>query len=70
MTTLRCDYRMNLPCYTVTVLMVITCVLIYAIRYCIRTYKLLIPSTCTFYIISASIYQDLLYAYAVVWLVS
>ena len=33
---------MNLPCDAVTVLMVITCVLIYAIRHCIRTYKLLL----------------------------
>ena len=47
---------MNLPCDAVTVhmLMVITCVLIYAIRYCICAYELLLPSTCTFYIISAS----------------
>ena len=36
---------MNLPCDAVTVLMVITCVLIYAIRYCIRTYELLLPSS-------------------------
>ena len=35
---------MNLPCVAVTVLMVIICVLIYAIRYCIRTYKLLITT--------------------------
>ena len=58
---------MSLPCDTVTVLMVITCVLIYAIRCCIRTYKLLLPSACTFYIISPS--QDVLYTHAVVWLV-
>ena len=32
---------MNLPCDAVTVLMVITCVLIYIISYCIRTYKLM-----------------------------
>ena len=32
---------MNLPCDTVTVLMVITCVLIYVISYFIHTYKLL-----------------------------
>ena len=40
--------------------------MIYAIRYCIH--KLLLPSTCTFYIISASIYYDVLYTHAVVWL--
>ena len=39
MTTLHCDHRMNLPCDTVTVLMVITCALIYVINYCIRTYN-------------------------------
>ena len=39
MTTLHCDHRMNLPCDALTVLMVITCVLIY------HTYKLLQPST-------------------------
>ena len=56
MTTQHCDHHVNLPCDAVTVLMVITCVLIYAIKYCIRSYKLLLPSTYTFYIISASIY--------------
>ena len=35
MTTLHFDHRMNLPCDAVTVLMVITCVLIYEIKYCI-----------------------------------
>ena len=48
MTTLHCDHRLNLPCDAVTVWMMITCVLIYAIRYCSRTYKLLLPSTCTY----------------------
>ena len=43
MTTLHCDYRMNLPCDAVTGLMVITCVLIYVTSYYIRTYKLLQP---------------------------
>ena len=49
--TLLCDHRMNLPCDAVTLLMVITCVLIYAIRYCIPTYtyKLLLPSKCIFF---------------------
>ena len=56
---------MNLPCDAVTVLMVITCVSIYAIGYCICTYILLLPTT--FYIISASIYRDILYTHAVVW---
>ena len=45
MTTLHCDHRMNLHRDAVTVLMVITCALIYANRYGIRTYKLLLPST-------------------------
>ena len=54
MMTLHCDHSMNLPCDAVTVLMVITCVLIYEISYLIRTYKLLQPNTCIFYIISAS----------------
>ena len=42
MITLHCDQHMNLPRDAVTVLMVITsnCVLIYAIRHCIRTYEL------------------------------
>ena len=41
MTTLHSDHRMNLPCDTV-VLMVITCTLIYVIKYCIRAYELLL----------------------------
>ena len=40
MTILHCDHRMNLPCDAVTVLMVITHVLINAVRYCMCTYKL------------------------------
>ena len=60
---------MNLPCDAVTVLMVITYVLIYAIGYCIRAYILLLPNACIFYIISASIYQDVLYTHVVVWFV-
>ena len=41
MTTLHCDHRMCLPCDAVTVLMVITCVLIYVIRYRIRPFVLM-----------------------------
>ena len=51
------NFTLCLPCDAVTVLMVIACDLIYAIRYYICTYKLLLPSTCTFYIIFASIYS-------------
>ena len=40
MTTLHYDHRMKLPYDTVTVLMMITCVLIDAIRYWIRVYEL------------------------------
>ena len=43
MTTLHCDHHINLPYDAVTVLMVITCVLIYVISYFIHTYKLLQP---------------------------
>ena len=54
MTTLHCDHRMNLPCDVFTVLMVVTCVLIYVFSYNyiadIHTYKLLQPSKCIFYI--------------------
>ena len=39
MTTLHCDHCMNLPCDAVAGLMVTTYALIYAIRYCICTYK-------------------------------
>ena len=53
MTTLLCDHHMNLPSDAVTVLMVITCVLIYVI---FHTYKLLQSSMCIFCSISASIY--------------
>ena len=66
MTTLKCDHRMNLPCNAITELMMIICVLIYVISYFIRIYKLLKPSACIFYIISASI--DVMYTQAVVWL--
>ena len=69
MTTLHCDHRMNFPCDAITVLMVITCVLVYAIGNCILTNKLLQPSTCIFYIISGSIYLDTIYTHAVMWLV-
>ena len=66
---------MNLPCDAVIVLMVITCVSIYVISYCIsyciRTYKLLQvcnPVHVSYYIISASIYEHVLYMHAVVCL--
>ena len=38
------------------------------VKQSIHTYKLLQTSTRIFYIISASIYQDVLYTHAVVWL--
>ena len=60
---------MNLPCDAVTVLMVITCALIYKIGYWLLPAfvlnKLLQHSTC---IISASIYQDILYTHVMVCL--
>ena len=34
MTTLHCDYHMNLPSDAFTMLMVITCALIYVVSYC------------------------------------
>ena len=64
MTTLHCYHCVNLPSDAVTVLMVVTCELIYVISYIlryilpcnIRAYKLLQPSTCIFDMISAFIY--------------
>ena len=65
MTTLHCDQLncifINLLYDAVTVLMAITYVLIYVVSYSIRTYKLLQPSTCIFYIISASIFIKMYY---------
>ena len=68
LTTLYRDHRMNLTCdaSAITVLMVITCVLIYVISNCICFYKLIatthaaIVATCIFYMISVSIYEDVL----------
>ena len=67
LTTLYRDHRMNLTCdaSAFTVLMVITCVLIYVISSCICFYKLIatthqLVATCIFYMISVSIYEDVL----------
>ena len=66
LTTVSLD--INLPCGAVTVLMVITCVLIYVIGYCIMLIHYW-NAVHVSYIISVSIHLNLLYTHAVVWLV-
>ena len=71
MLTLHCDHRMNLPCDTVTMLMVITCALIYMqlAIYRIRTHKLLQPSTRIFYVIQYLAPFIKMYCIHIQWLV-